>query len=180
MMKKKLAAFLVAGMVCAAPLTVGAEAVTISKADVVSKSVTVTYTQPESYTVTIPSASVTLEQEQSSLTVSASDVVISTGNTLKVTVKGSTSTDPQPGEEGWYLKNKSGDKISYDVKKKTTDESASDTSVLSGGEILAVTAGTNTGSVELLLTKPTGATKADEYTGYLTFDVQVATPLVGQ
>lgn len=130
-------------------------------------STTVTYTQAQSYTVTIPSE-ITLQPYNAStntttLTVSASNVVIDYGKVLKVTVSSGNV---------WKVVDKvntsSTDTWAYTLKKSeiTLDNSTNN-------EVLSVAAGTATGSQELTAQLSQAITKSGTYEDILTFTVSV-------
>lgn len=137
------------------------------------KNVTVTYGVTEGFTVTIP-ANFDLSTTESEKTVSASGVLIPTGEQLTVTMSSANfeTTDK------YRVKNDTS-YIKYTVKKGAA--SASATELTSNGDtILTVGAGTTSGSIKLYFsttqTNIDAATKAGNHTDTLTFTVAVGTP----
>lgn len=180
MMKKKLAAFLVAGMVCAAPLTVGATASTQITQDTPTiestgsrdGTVDLTYTVPEAYTVTIPDAvqftGASSDAENTINTaVKATGVVLKHGQRLEVTVSGKHYSS------GWNLDDGNGNKLSYTFQKAEGVSPATD--VTPSEALLSVSAGSEAEkTVNLSFKIPSDAKIAGEYTDTLTFHVKVA------
>ena len=102
--------------------------------------------------------------EKSKNTVSVSKNIIPDGKTLKITVAGS-------GDEGAFTIANGNTKLDYTVK---ADESSND--ITTGGEVLSVPAGINTGSKDLTftLTTSTGTAEvAGAYTGIVTYTASV-------
>lgn len=158
---KRFAAFILAAVLLLS-MSVSAFAETIDEGD--SGSMEITYTTPVSYTVTIPAAQ---NFTASSLTktgnVTASDVVLEYGSTLKITMKSSNN---------FVLKN-GASSIAYSV---TVGNAASPLSGAAGASynVLTVHAGTrDTSSVTLTFATTAAnvnaATLAGNHTDTLTF-----------
>jgi hypothetical protein len=130
-----------------------------------TKDVTVDYEVEESYTVTLP-ADVTVTTEGVSGTVSASDVRIADGNTLKVTV----DSENYDSTNSSYVLSNSGSYVKYTINDGSNN-------LGKGGEVLAVTSGTTKGSKELTFSTTEdnikAATKSGQHTDTLKFTVYV-------
>ena len=151
---RKIVSFVLA-MVLVLSMCMTVSAATIDKNSEQTATTTATYTKGEGYTVTIP-ADITVGGE--AISISAADVMIDPGETLKVSVASANSWKVKNGEEA----------LAYKLNDGTADIKADDTVVLS------VAAGTATGSVDLTaeLDNVT-ATKSGTYTDTLTFTVAV-------
>ncbi len=119
----------------------------------------VEYNVNPAYTVTIPSAVKLGESE----TISAEDVKLEQGKELTVTLSGTSDT-----ANGFKLTNAAGDPLPYNVKKGTTD-------VAVGDKVLAVPAGTKTGTATLDFIAPATIDYAGDFTGTVTFNISVST-----
>ena len=161
-MKKRLALILTLGMVISMSTTVFAATTTTDLNDTTKTgTTTLTYEQASGYTVTIP-ADFNVTKDEVSQTISAKDVVIPSGKSMKVKVSSPNYAT------GWYLidKENTENKLAYTMKKGAD-------AVVSGDEILSVSAGTISGSQALLFQVTDNVTKAGTYTDTLTFIVSV-------
>lgn len=121
-----------------------------------------TYTEAQTYTVTIPDTIDVAKQGDAAVavTVSASDVVIDANQTLKVTVSSANT---------WKLVSEEGGEFNYGLYK------GAETNALGNhAEVLSVAAGTATGSVALSAKLTEAVTKSGTFTDTLTFTVAVA------
>lgn len=160
-MKKLLTLLLTAALATAAATTAFAAEIksdTNGNPTPTKSDTTVTYNVDSTYTVTIP-ASVTLG---GTATVSASNVKINKGQTLKVTLSKANEND------NTFKVKANGAELTYTVKKGTTD-------IAVGSEVLAVNSTTsgNDLKAELSFIAPKSTTYAGDYTGTVTFTVSV-------
>ncbi len=136
---------------------------TLSSGGTTSGQTTVTYTQADSWTVTIPDTINIASPDAANDKVSATNVKIAEGDKLTVTVT---------SKNGWHLKQgDTGTGLEYELKADSGE------ALTDGGTVLTVEAGTTTGEAALTATlKGTASnysTGNEAYTDELTFNVNV-------
>lgn len=122
---------------------------------------TATYTEPQTFVVTIPSDITVAKKDGQAtpVTVSAADVVIPANATLKVTV---ASTNE------WLVKSPEGGDLHYGLYVDSKEDA-----LATNGEVLSVVNGTATGSASLTAKLTEVATKSGTFTDTLTFTVNL-------
>lgn len=120
-------------------------------------SVVLTHAEASSYKVTIP-ADITLDKDET-LEISASDVHIGSGKSVKVTVA---------SENSWKMTDKddTNNQVPYTVTMPGAEEA-----LTNGTQVLSVDSVTGTDSVELSIAAPASYTYAGNYSDTLTFTV---------
>lgn len=170
-MKKKISGILMVSLLVATMLPVFAATgeSTINQGDTnKSQEVIVSYNIGENYTVTIPANfSLALEENATPISVSASDVKIADGKTLKVTM-----TSANGYNDGYKVTYEDSD-IGYWIKKGTSQDSINTEVTGATVDVLAVTSGTTSGATYLKFyttdQEIAGATQAGAHEDTLTF-----------
>lgn len=169
-MKKRFLGILMASLVVTTMLPVfAADEFKINQGDTnKSQEVIVSYNIGENYTVTIPANfSLALEEKATPISVSASDVKIADGKTLKVTMQSAN------GYDDGYKVTYEDSEIGYWIKKGASQDSINTEVTGATVEVLAVTSGTTFGETYLkFYTKDgeiAGATQAGAHEDTLTF-----------
>lgn len=172
-MKRKLIAMtltLALAQAMAVPAFAAAEATQVTTAK--GTETVVKYEVAEKYTVTIPK-DVTFTSDEGGTTktetVSATEVFIGDGKTLKVTATGANKVE---GSE-FRMKDAATNYLAYTL---TTTDKGAGVAVAAGGTVLSVAAGTNNKEASLTYTLTDTAKKAGTYTDTLTFTVAVEDP----
>lgn len=122
---------------------------------------TATYTEGQTFVVTIPSDIAVAKKgaQATPVTVSAADVVIPADKTLKVTVTSKNS---------WTVKSPEGGSFAYGLHVGEGEALANN------GEVLSVVNGTATGNASLTAKLTEEVTKSGTFTDTLTFTVKLA------
>lgn len=155
--KKVLAATTAASMM----VSMSGISVCASDATLDTKTTNVTYEVTQSYSWSVPSI-ITLGTTEATDTVSASDCILPSGTKLQITAAGS-------GTGGAFtVATDGGQPLAYTI----TVGSAAD-AIASGGEVLAVNAGSTSGTAPLKFKLADSATMAGTYSGTVTYTASV-------
>lgn len=157
-----MTALALAGALGVSNLTICASASGIN-GDSASATVTLNYSVSEGYTITIPTTPITVSTDGTDLTVEATDILLSAGSTLKLTVASGNNDFKMYTAEDTGKANG----LAYTVKKDGT-------AISSGADVLSIAAGTTSTSTSLNIALSDTPTYAGDYTDTLTFSASVA------